>query len=150
MNSFFIKQSNNSLGATADHGKPLQQSAGNNVGTQGGGSTTTTGDNNTTQQRWQYKPDWDTGALPVGLAAGGGALLGGLSGRQPLRTGIGTGLGALGGYLAWDYFSKNPNFQKNFKDLQGWAKTNLWEGAENHIQYAAPALGGLLGYLISK
>lgn len=147
MNNFFIKSSN-SLGPTSDHGNVYKSTMGGNVSGQGNGK----GNGQTTNQNtntWEYKPDWQTGAL-TGAGVGGYALLGGIGGKHPVRAGVGAGLGALGGYLAWDYFSKNPEFQKSFNDLQGWAKKNLWQGAENHIQYAAPALGGLLGYLISK
>lgn len=147
MNNFFIKYSN-SLDDPSKHKDVFNATIGNSVKGQGnnqGNGQTTTQTNNT----WEYKPDWKTGAL-TGAGMGGYALLGGIGGKHPIRAGVGAGLGALGGYLAWDYFSKNPEFQKSFNSLQGWAKQNLWQGAENHIQYAAPALGGLLGYLISK
>ena len=87
----------------------------------------------------------------VGIAAGIGGLAGALmEDSNPIVTALGTGAGAGAGTLLWDYLSRNEDTQKHIKDFQEWAGKNLWEGADGHVKYLAPALGGLAGLLITK
>ena len=87
----------------------------------------------------------------VGIAAGIGGLAGAfMDDSNPIMTALGTGAGAGAGTLLWDYLSRNEDTQKYIKDFQEWAGKNLWEGANGHVKYLAPALGGLAGLLISK
>ena len=87
----------------------------------------------------------------VGIAAGIGGLAGAfMEDSNPIMTALGTGAGAGAGTLLWEYLSRNEDTQKYIKDLQEWAGKNLWEGANGHVKYLAPALGGLAGLLISK
>ena len=87
----------------------------------------------------------------AGIAAGIGGLAGALmEDSNPIATALGTGAGAGAGTLLWDYLSRNEDTQKYIKDFQEWAGKNLWEGADGHVKYLAPALGGLAGLLITK
>lgn len=80
---------------------------------------------------------------PAGIALGVGGLAGALMGSNPVATAAGTGIGALGGHLLWKYLSENKN-------TQAWINENLWDGAGEHMQYIAPAIGGLAGLFLAK
>lgn len=87
-----------------------------------------------------------SGALGLGI----GALAGALSGGQPVKTGLGTGVGAFGGKMLYDYLANNKDTKQYIQQFQDWASKNLWDGAGEHVQYLAPLLGGLAGFAATK
>lgn len=87
-----------------------------------------------------------SGAWGLGI----GALAGALGGGNPVKTGLGAGVGAFGGKMLYDYLANNKDTQKYVQQFQDWASKNLWDGAGEHVKYLAPILGGLAGFAVTK
>lgn len=83
-----------------------------------------------------------SGAWGLGI----GALAGALGGGNPVKTGLGAGVGAFGGKMLYDYLANNKDTKQYIQQFQDWASKNLWDGAGEHVQYLAPILGGLAGF----
>lgn len=87
-----------------------------------------------------------SGAVGLGI----GALAGALSGGQPVKTGLGAGVGAFGGKMLYDYLANNEDTKQYIQQFQDWASNNLWDGAGEHVKYLAPILGGLAGFAVTN